>query len=404
MTLLQKPRRRRWRTVGALSGVLVVVLVVTTVATSSGCATFGGVPEGARQERNAKDPQWKDGHFTNVEETKVMVGEIWPTTKEFLFGNGNLVVPNCVLPLVDPAEQLALAPPTGLRVTWLGHATTLVELDGARILTDPMWSERASPVTIAGPKRFHPPPLALEKVPKVDAIVVSHDHYDHLDMATVQHFAALGVPFHVGLGVGAHLERWGVPAAQIHEHAWWEPFTLPNGVQVVSVPSRHFSGRLPWREALTQWTSWALVGPTHRVFFSGDTGLHEQLKTIGEKLGPFDLSLLEIGQWHPAWGQIHLGPKGALEAHQRLGAKALVPIHWATFELGLHAWSEPVETLVTEGRLQNATVLTPKLGEPVEPGGTDLTRPWWRSYPPTTDACPSDAKVEARRTAADWPM
>lgn len=383
-------------------GVL-VLLAIGAVVTSSGCASFGGVPAGARLARLEQSPQYKDGVFFNEESTTMMGDVGTKVLAEFLFGNGAMRVPSCALPLFKgTGARLAGAPASGLRVTWLGHSTSIIELDGVRVLSDPMWSERASPFTVAGPKRFHPPPLPLGEVGKLDAVIVSHDHYDHLDMATVQALSATGVVFHVGLGVGAHLERWGVPAAQIAEHAWWDEVTLPGGVRLVSVPSRHFSGRLPTRNNTTQWTSWALVGPRHRLFFSGDTGKTALHAEIGKRLGPFDVAMLEIGQYHPSWGKIHLGPVGALETSLALDARRLLPIHWATFELGLHAWSEPAETLVTEAKPRGVALVTPMLGEPIEPE-VDQGSPWWRALPPLASRCPQGAEL-AVRSLDDWAL
>jgi L-ascorbate metabolism protein UlaG (beta-lactamase superfamily) len=207
-------------------------------------------------------------------------------------------------------------------------------------------------------------------------------------MATVRALAARGARFHVTLGVAAHLSRWGVPDEQIVEHDWWQSFKLPTGLEVRSTPARHFSGRgVPLRVG-SHWTSWAIIGPRHRVFFSGDTGLTDAFQEIAERAGPFDVALLEIGQYHPAWGNIHLGPLGALEAHRRLGARKLIPIHWSTFQLGFHAWSEPAETLTVEAKQRGVSVLTPMLGEPVEPTEVSSTPAWWRAYPPTTSQCP----------------
>ena len=297
--------------------------------------------------------------------------------------------PTCPLPIAPGAAEKLRAPaPSGLRVTWLGHSTTLIEIDGARVLTDPMWSERASPSSLAGPRRFHPPPLALDALPRLDAVIISHDHYDHLDMATVQALAKRGVVFHVPLGIGAHLRRWGVPPAQFVEHDWWQAAHLPNGVDLVSTPARHFSGRTPFDRDHTLWTSWSIVGPRHRVFFSGDTGMQSRFTDITERFGPFDLALLEIGQYHPSWGDIHLGPMGALDAFALLHARKLLPIHWSTFQLGMHAWSEPAETLTIEAGRRGVAVLTPLLGEPVEPATDVRTTAWWRALPPTVSACP----------------
>lgn len=378
-------RRRKWL---AIPVGLVVLLLLLTVITTQGCASFGGLPEGQRLARMQASTHWSNDHFVNAETTEVMQEGGASTLAQWLSSDA-MRVPSCHLPAVEDVKaRLAKPVSSGLRVTWLGHSTTLVELDGTTILTDPMFSERASPSSIVGPKRFHPPPLALEDLPHVDAVVVSHDHYDHMDMVSLQALAKKGVPIHVGLGAGAHLEAWGVPSAQIHELEWWQERKLPNGLVIASTPARHFTGRRGFGNNRVLWSSWTFIGPAHRVFFSGDTGLTEQFEQVKEKYGPFDLSMLEIGQWHPAWGAIHLGPRGALEAHAMLGATHLLPIHWATFELGLHAWSEPPETLVTEAAKTNVSVVSPMLGEPIEPLAGEKGSTWWRALPPLANACP----------------
>jgi L-ascorbate metabolism protein UlaG (beta-lactamase superfamily) len=399
--MLRIPSLRR---VAAVLGTLGLALGAAVPLSTSGCASFGGTPEGARLARIQESPRYIDGKFTNEDPTEMMREGSARAMRDFVFGNGEMREPICVLPMAgDSAAKLKTPPPSGLRITWLGHSTTLIEVDGATILTDPVWSERASPSTLAGPKRFHPPPLSFDALPRIDAVIVSHDHYDHLDMATVQRLSKRGVTFFVGLGVGAHLERWAVPAAQIVELEWWQERALPKGVKLVSTPSRHFSGRGLFNRDGTLWTSWSILGPTHRVFFSGDTGLTPTLETIGKRLGPFDVSMLEIGQWHPSWGHIHLGPQGALEAHRLLGAKVLFPIHWSTFLLGLHAWSEPPETLVTAAEKSQVSVVTPMLGEPVEPLSGIPTARWWRELPPMTPRCPQ-GEIVTRRPLDAWPL
>ena len=343
-------------------------------------------------------PQFAGDHFENTEPTGLMKVGAATTLRTWLFGDEQRS-PNCPLPIVShAADPLSTPPASGLRITWLGHSTTLIEIDGATILSDPVWSDRASPSRWVGPRRFHPPPIALADLPHIDAVIVSHEHYDHLDMETIRALAPRGIAFHVPLGIGAHLDGWGVPRAQITEHDWWERAPIAAGVELVSTPARHFNGRgVPWRIAAL-WTSWSIVGPKHRVFFSGDTGRTPVFREIARKNGPFDVAMLEIGQYHPSWGDIHLGPLGALEAREMLGAAWLLPIHWGTFELGFHAWSEPAETLTVEAARRGVALLTPRLGEGIEPelthasdNGEERTReptPWWRSLPPIASRCP----------------
>lgn len=374
-------RRRRilaW-TLRILLGLLVVLFIVAC-ATTDRFRAFGDGPSDKTLARMRGSPQFKDERFVNREPTGlVQSSDYWKLTKEWL-GGDELRVPRCPLPIERPkfgSKELA--------ITWLGHSTTLIELDGVNILTDPNWSERASPSTIVGPSRFHPPVFPIAELPRIDAVVISHEHYDHLDMRSVHALATRGVTFHVPLGIGAHLALWEVPEGQIVEHDWWEPATVGK-VRITSTPARHFNGRgVPGRIGAL-WSSWSLVGPRHRVFFSGDTGLTESFKEIAKREGPYDVALLEIGQHHPSWGDIHLGPLGALDAGAMLGAKTLMPIHWSTFELALHAWSAPAETLFVEAAKRGVTLATPRLGETYAPGAA--TTPWWRAHPPIAASCP----------------
>lgn len=304
-----------------------------------------------------------------------------PSLSDFLFG-GERRVPEHPLPSLDPRPVWRQAAGSGLRATWLGHSTVLIEIDGVRLLTDPVWGARASPSQLAGPKRFQPVPVPLAALPPLHAVLVSHDHYDHLCFPTVRALAATGVPFVTSLGVGAHLQAWGVPPERITELDWWETHRVPGTeVEVTAAPSQHFSGRGLKDRNATLWSSFAVRSARHRVFFSGDTGLTDQYMTIAQRMGPFDLVMLEVGAFHPAWGDIHLGPLNALEAHALLGGGPLLPVHWGTFSLAMHAWDEPVETLLAQAQApaRGVPLLLPRLGEPVEPQHGPALQPWWRT-------------------------
>jgi L-ascorbate metabolism protein UlaG (beta-lactamase superfamily) len=275
--------------------------------------------------------------------------------------------------------DLRVPPASGLRVTWLGHSSALVEIDGQRVLTDPMWSERVTPVGGLGPRRWYPPPLPLDTLPPIDAVVISHDHYDHLDRATVVALEARGTRFIVPLGVGAHLEYWGIPAAHIVELDWWQR-TRVGALEIVSTPARHASGRQLLDRDATLWSGYALLGARHRVYYSGDTGLFPALHDIA-RLGPFDLTMIEVGQYHRGWPDWHIGPEQALVAHGMLRGKVMLPMHWGLFTLAPHGWTEPIERAVAAGRAAAATMVTPAPGESIEPETAPAVARWWPELP-----------------------
>jgi L-ascorbate metabolism protein UlaG (beta-lactamase superfamily) len=292
-------------------------------------------PGGLRLERMQSSPLWSGNGFRNVH--PVLPGLRDPGARapvaEVLCGAEGLV-PRQPLPSIDPRQGWSRTPASGLRATWLGHSSVLVEIDGHRILTDPVWGARASPFSFAGPRRFQPVPVALSSLPPLDAVIVSHDHYDHLDLATIRELAKLDVPFITSLGVGMHLEAWGVPPERIVELDWWESYALPNAeLSITAGPSQHFSGRGLRDRNATLWSSMAIRSARRSVFFSGDTGLTTEYAAIRDRLGAFDLVILEVGGFDPSWGDMHLGPRNALAAHALLGGGAFLPIHWGTFAL-----------------------------------------------------------------------
>jgi L-ascorbate metabolism protein UlaG (beta-lactamase superfamily) len=367
--------------------------------------SLGKKPEGARLERIQASPRFDGERFRNVHPFIPGLRDPnakMPTISEFLCG-GERRFPIGELPATDPLQGWVRTPSTGLRATWLGHSTVLIEIDGIRVLTDPVWGPRASPSRFAGPKRFQPVPVELDRVP-IDLVVISHDHYDHLDYRTIRELARRDVPFVTSLGVGAHLEAWGVSPERITELDWWESYSLPDtGVTVTAAPSQHFSGRSLTDRNMTLWSSMVIRSPRHSVFFSGDTGLTTEYQVIREKLGPFDLVMLEVGAFHPAWGDIHLGPANALKAHKLLGGGAFMPIHWGTFSLAMHAWDQPAEALVrARGGIQ---LVMPRLGEAVEPSRIEKVDPWWRAVDTMSKPAEPDVPAETELPKAmSWPI
>jgi L-ascorbate metabolism protein UlaG (beta-lactamase superfamily) len=251
-------------------------------------------------------------------------------------------------------------------------------------------------------------PVALREMPPVDVIIISHDHYDHLDYPTIRALVKSDVPFVTSLGVGAHLEAWGIPHARITELDWWESFMLATGgVQLSAAPSQHFSGRTPKSRNATLWSSFVIRSERHCVFFSGDTGLTTEYRDIRERLGPFDLAMLEVGAWDPAWGDMHLGPENALKAAALLEAETFLPIHWGTFRLAMHPWDQPAEVLLQQGSDIETRLVMPQLGEPIEPErASGSVEPWWRSVDrlPAPKPVQSPAKETVLPTSMPWPI
>jgi L-ascorbate metabolism protein UlaG (beta-lactamase superfamily) len=368
--------------------------------------SLGRWPAGARLERIRASPQWAGERFRNLH--PVMPGlrdpqATMPTLRDFLCG-GERRVPRTPLPAVDPLELWRRPPASGLRATWLGHSTVLIEIDGLRVLTDPVWGPRASPSRFAGPKRFQPVPVALRAMPPIDAVLISHDHYDHLDYPTIRALRRSAVPFVTALGVGAHLEAWGVRPENIVELDWWESHALPRGgLTITAAPAQHFSGRTVQRRNSTLWSSLVIRSPRHAVFFSGDTGLTTEYQAIRARLGPFDLMMLEVGAFHPAWGDMHLGPENALKALALLGGGAFLPIHWGTFALAMHAWDQPAEALLELAPRGGVQLLMPRLGEPAEPAQARTVEPWWRAVGASARP-PASAVTTTLPRSMSWPL
>jgi len=280
------------------------------------------------------------------------------------------------LPLVPLAERFQDA---GANVTWFGHSALLVEIDGKRLLVDPMFGRNPSPFPQIGGKRYSDRlPLEIAHWSEIDAVLLTHDHYDHLDYPTIRQLHHKVRRFITPLGVGAHLKRWGVAAEKITEHAWWEEVVF-EGLTLACTPARHFSGRSLSDRNSTLWCSWVVQGQDVTIYCSGDSGYGPHFAEIGAKYGPFDLTLMECGQYEERWADIHMFPEETVQAHRDLRGRAMIPIHWAAFTLALHDWTDSVERVTRAAEEQGVTVYTPLIGETVRVGAeSGPTTPWWR--------------------------
>ena len=327
--------------------------------------------------------RFEDGVYENQLPTEVGV------TKNFLrvfprllFGKEERVPRIALGPFRIDLSVFAAPPASGLRITWLGHSSLLVEMDGTTILIDPVFAQRASLVQWSGPQRFFAAPLSIAELPPLDAVLLTHDHYDHLDSDAVRQLVERTPRFICSLGVGRHLQRWGVPAGRIQEMHWMDTLTVPSQsatpLTLTALPARHFSGR-SLKRYTTLWSSFALTTARHNVYHGADSGYYGGFVEIGERFGPFDLAMLEIGAFDPLWSDIHLGPDNAMLAARDLRAQVVMPIHWGLFNLALHPWYQPVERVLEVAEIP---LFLPQPGAPTEFTGEAHNTLWWRASVP----------------------
>jgi L-ascorbate metabolism protein UlaG (beta-lactamase superfamily) len=264
----------------------------------------------------------------------------------------------------------------GNHIIRLGHSSHLLKLRGKWWLIDPVFGPRASPVSWAGPKRFHEPPVALADVPPIEGLVLSHDHYDHLDVPTIEALKDRVQRYFVPLGVGERLRGFGVPADRIEEMDWWEERQWGD-VTVTAAPAQHFSGRTPWDRNRTLWASFLLKSGGERIFYSGDTGYFPGMKEIGRRLGPFDIALMENGAYDSYWPMVHMSPEETVQGFQDLGARVLYLVHNSTFDLAFHGWREPLDRVAALAQEKGIALATPEIGEVLTLGRPRENRRWW---------------------------
>jgi L-ascorbate metabolism protein UlaG (beta-lactamase superfamily) len=337
-----------------------------------------------REARVRSSPQFQNGKFVNPNGVfpKWFSQEIWDVTKEYIFGKRTDPEPLIDLP-IHPLHQGQWEKHQAgqFSFSWLGHSSIIISLENQLILVDPVLEERASPFSWIGPKRFHPSPLTAEELPDVDVVLLTHDHYDHLEKSTLVTISKKVKRFIVPLGFGALLEDWGIISAKITELDWWETYSS-GSLTFYATPAVHYASRGLFDANQRLWCSWSIVGKEKRAFISGDSGYFDEFKNIGERLGPFDVTFLKIGSYNDkgTWRALHMTPEEAGQQHLDLRGQLLVPLHWATFDLALHSWYEPIERMVSFAEKESITLITPEVGEKIDLSGKIDTNHWWVTY------------------------
>ncbi len=321
-------------------------------------------------------PQIQNGRFRNPARMhRAGLGKTLRIVWRALFDKPAGTVPAMPIP-VQALTRAAIEAAPDQTVWRLGHSTVLLKLEGGLWLTDPVFARRASPFSWLGPARFHAPPLALDDLPPLEGVILSHDHYDHLDRAAVLALAGKTRHFVAPLGVGDRLVAWGVSAAKVRQLDWWRSIKLGK-VELTCTPAQHFSGRGLSDGNSTLWCSWVIAGSAHRIFFSGDSGYFRGFKAIGDRFGPFDLTMIETGAYNEDWPDVHMQPEQTLQAHIDLRGKVLLPIHNGTFDLAFHAWQEPLDRIAALADAQGQRLATPAIGQPVGLAAPHVDTRWW---------------------------
>jgi L-ascorbate metabolism protein UlaG (beta-lactamase superfamily) len=341
---------------------------------------FGGSLDDVHKRAVKNSPNYAKGKFVNLIPTPMDANlkDTWSMLVSLLTPSSGRHPSRRLQPDVFDKKALLAK---GTNIVWLGHSTCLVRINNKTLLIDPVFSKRVSPFQFAGPKRFAGGlNITVADLPPIDAVLISHDHYDHLDYGSIRSLYNVARHFFAPLGVGAHLERWGVAADRISEFDWWDETNF-EGIRLVCTPSRHFSGRRIGDRSVTLWASWVITSGSRRLFFSGDTGYGPHFAEIGKRYGPFDLAFMECGQYDRRWENIHMMPEQTVKAAQELGSKLLLPIHWGAFVLAFHTWTDPVKRATNLAHSVGLAVVTPRLGQVIHMAkSVTPTEPWWHAF------------------------
>jgi L-ascorbate metabolism protein UlaG (beta-lactamase superfamily) len=366
--------RKLKKTMFVLVGILVALSLAVFLFMQQ--PQFGQNPSGKRLERIQKSPHYQKEAFQNLNLTPELAegATYWDLIKAYIPKVENQE-PSRPLPSVKTdLKNIQSDKPI---VVWFGHSSYFMRIEGKNILVDPVFSGHASPVSFFGKNYAGSNVYSVDDFPELDLLVISHDHYDHLDYETIKKLQPKVKKVITSLGVGSHLERWGYNEAQITELDWWEKTSLDSTFALTAAPARHFSGR-GFKRMQTLWSSFILKTPNYNIYLGGDSGYDTHFKEIGEKYGPFDLAILECGQYNEFWKYIHLMPEETAQVAVELKAKVLLPVHWGKFTLGLHSWTDPIERVVKKAKELNQAITTPMIGEKVEINGTYPTKEWWK--------------------------
>lgn len=340
--------------------------------------SFGKRPSGSRLERIKKSAHYREGSFQNLSHTPMLAeGASYPKMILDFFSKGINREPAFPLPSIKAnLHALKSTPPT---IVWFGHSSYLLRINEKNILVDPVFSTSPSPIPLLGKKAFPVTnPYSISDLPKIDLVIITHDHYDHLDYDTINKLKSIIPQFYTALGVGEHLESWGVDRNRILEFDWWEKQSFMQDMEIIATPARHFSGRL-FKRNQALWNSFILKTETHSIFIGGDSGYDKAFKMIGDQYGPFDLALLECGQYNEKWPFIHMMPEEVVQASMDLQAHVFMPVHWGKFTLALHEWNDPIMRVVNAADRMNVKIATPMIGEPMSLNGIVPSNRWWES-------------------------
>lgn len=356
----------------------VILLIACAVIIVLQQKVFGRLPFGDKLGKIRKSANYKNGQFQNLAETKMMVeGVSYFTLIKSILNKPPNLEPQFTLPSVKTSlTDIQIAEPV---IIWFGHSSYLIRILEKNILVDPIFSERTSPFQFIGAKNYKGTDVfKAEDFPEIDVLILTHDHYDHLDYKGLVSLRPKIKKIYTALGVGSHLENWRFPSEMIQEYDWWESHEILSGFELTSVPSRHFSGRLFSRNK-TLWSAFILKAGGYNIFIGSDSGYGPHFKEIGRKFGPFDIALLENGQYNWMWPNIHMMPEETVQAAIDLDTKVLMPVHWGKFTLSVHPWDEPIKRLSLRAKELNVKITTPMIGEPVILGISYPEKRWWET-------------------------